>query len=60
MDALVFIFGLICVVVYFYLCFEVATIAERLKRSVTFWFFMSLFITPFFAAIMVHCLGENE
>lgn len=60
MDALVFIFSLICVVIYFGLCFEVAATAERLKKSVTFWFFMSLLITPFFAAIMVHCLGENN
>lgn len=60
MIELIFIFGLICVVIYFYLCFEVAATAERLKRSVTFWFFMSFIITPFFAAIMVHCLGENN
>jgi hypothetical protein len=60
MTELIFIFGLICVVIYFYLCFEVAVTAERLKRSVTFWFFMSFLITPFFAAIMVHCLGKNE
>lgn len=60
MTELIFIFGLICVVIYFYLCFEVAATAERLKRSVTFWFFMSFLITPFFAAIMVHCLGKNE
>lgn len=60
MAELIFIFGLICVVIHFYLCFEVAATAERLKRSGTFWFFMSLLITPFFAAIMVHCLGKDE
>lgn len=60
MTELIFIFGLICVVIYFYLCFEVAATAERLKRSSIFWFFMSFIITPFFAAIMVHCLGENN
>lgn len=60
MIELIFIFGLICVVIYFYLCFEVAATAERLKRSSIFWFFMSFIITPFFAAIMVHCLGENN
>lgn len=60
MTELIFIFGLICVVIYFYLCFEVAATADRLKRSVTFWFFMSLLISPLLAAIMVHCLGKNE
>lgn len=60
MDALVFIFGLICVVIYFYLCSEVGETANRLKRSSLFWFFMSFIITPFFAAIMVHCLGESD
>lgn len=60
MDALVFIFGLICVIIYFYLCSEVGETANRLKRSSIFWFFMSFIITPFFAAIMVHCLGENN
>ena len=60
MDALVFIFGLICALIYFYLCTEVGETASRLKRSRIFWLFMSLIITPFFAAIMVHCLGENN
>lgn len=60
MTELIFIFGLICVVIYFYLCFEVAATADRLKRSVIFWFFMSLLISPLLAAIMVHCLGENN
>lgn len=60
MTELIFIFGLICVVIYFYLCFEVAATADRLKRSVTFWFFMSLLISPLLAAIMVHCLGKND
>lgn len=60
MDVLILIFSLICVVIYFYLCTEVGKTASRLKRSGIFWFFMSLFITPFFAAIMVHCLGENN
>lgn len=60
MTELIFIFGLICVVIYFYLCFEVAATADRLKRSVTFWFFMSFLISPLLAAIMVHCLGKNE
>jgi len=60
MDALVFIFGLICALIYFYLCTEVGETASRLKRSSIFWFFISFIITPFFAAIMVHCLGKNE
>lgn len=60
MDALVFIFGLICALIYFYLCTEVGETANRLKRSSIFWLFMSFIITPFFAAIMVHCLGKNE
>lgn len=60
MDALVFIFSLICALIYFYLCTEVGETASRLKRSSIFWFFMSFIITPFFAAIMVHCLGENN
>lgn len=60
MDVLVFIFGLICALIYFYLCTEVGETANRLKRSSIFWFFMSFIITPFFAAIMVHCLGENN
>lgn len=60
MDALIFIFGLICVLIYFYLCSEVGETANRLKRSSLFWFFMSFIITPFFAAIMVHCLGESD
>lgn len=60
MDVLILIFSLICVVIYFYLCTEVGETASRLKRSSIFWFFMSFIITPFFAAIMVHCLGENN
>ena len=60
MDALVFIFGLICALIYFYLCTEVGETASRLKRNRIFWLFMSFIITPFFAAIMVHCLGENN
>lgn len=60
MDALVFIFGLICALIYFYLCTEVGETASRLKRSRIFWLFMSFIITPFFAAIMVHCLDENN
>lgn len=60
MDSLVLIFGLICALIYFYLCTEVGETANRLKRSSIFWFFMSFIITPFFAAIMVHCLGENN
>lgn len=60
MDSLILIFGLICAVIYFYLCTEVGETASRLKRSSIFWFFMSFIITPFFAAIMVHCLGKNE
>lgn len=60
MDALVFIFGLICALIYFYLCTEVGETASRLKRSRIFWLFMSFIITPFLAAIMVHCLGESD
>lgn len=60
MDVLIFIFSLICVVIYFYLCTEVGETANRLKRSGIFWLFMSFLITPFLAAIMVHCLGKNE
>lgn len=60
MTELIFIFGLICVVIYFYLCFEVGETANRLKRSSLFWFFISFLITPLLAAIMVHCLGEDN
>lgn len=60
MDVLFALFALACILLYFYLCVEVGETASRLKRSGIFWFFIAFIATPFLAAIMVHCLGENS
>ena len=57
MDAMLFIFGIIALLVWFTLSVEVGDTARRLNRSFGFWLLMALLFSPFVIAIFVHCLG---
>lgn len=52
--------GILYFALYVCLCDEVGETANRLGRKWGRWVVFSFFITPFFAAIFVHCLGKVE
>lgn len=57
MDAILFIFGMALLLIWFTLSVEVGDTARRLNRSFGFWLFLALLFSPFLAAVFVHCLG---
>lgn len=57
---LIFFYMIIISLPYIALCDCVRRTANRFNRNGIGWFFMSLLISPFLGAIMVHCLGKIE
>ena len=57
MNAGIVFLAIIIVVVQLMLSAEVGSTAERMNRSFGVWMLMALIISPFIAAIFVHCLG---
>lgn len=55
--SIVFFLTIIIFIVHLMLSIEVSYTAERMNRSFGVWMLMALIISPFIAAIFVHCLG---
>ena len=57
MNASIVFLCIIIFIVHLMLSAEVGSTAERMNRSFGVWMLMALIISPFIAAIFVHCLG---
>lgn len=57
MNAGIVFLTIIIFIVHLMLSVEVGSTAERMNRSFGVWMLMALIISPFIAAIFVHCLG---
>lgn len=57
MNAGIVFLTIIIFIVHLMLCAEVGSTAERMNRSFGVWILLALIISPFIAAIFVHCLG---
>lgn len=57
MNAGIVFLTIIIFIVHLMLSAEVGSTAERMNRSFGVWMLMALIISPFIAAIFVHCLG---
>jgi len=57
MNVCILFLAIIFFIVHFMLSAETGFTAERMNRSFGVWMFMALIISPFIAAIFVHCLG---
>lgn len=53
-------FLIVLFVPYLILCIIPAYMADKRGRSVVGWFFLSILITPIWAAIIILCLGETN